>query len=255
MARLMCLILVCLLPPSAARAEVFVRVFAATSLQEVLEAAARDWPGRQQGHRVRLVFAASSTLARQIAAGAPADLYISAHPRWMDWLAKRIGLRGRRPVLGNSLVLIAPAGQTRTLGDVWKPGGLAGLLAGRRLAVGDPSHVPAGLYAKAALRRLDLWTELQGRLARAATARAALALVARGEAPYGIVYRSDARAERRVGIVEALPAKAQPRIRYEAALVGGGLGTASFLTWFAGQASAGAFARFGFRPPPARRPR
>jgi molybdate transport system substrate-binding protein len=254
-----CLAAVFLAAP--ARAEM-VTVFAAASLQEVMgEVAAQQRNASSQGQKrsnqqVRLVFAATSTLARQIARGAPADVFVAAHPRWMRWLAAQPHLRLGRitTILSNRLALVtrAQVGAARPVafGSV----DLAARLDGGRLALGDPAHVPVGLYARAALQKLGLWQQLRGRLAQTANTRAAVALVARGEAPLGIVYRSDAAAERRLRIVALVP-PAHPPIRYQAALVGAKPSAAArvFFERLVRAAAAGRFARLGFDLPKARR--
>lgn len=190
-------------------------VLAAASLQESLTSAADAWTAK--GHaRPVMSFAASSALARQVEAGAPADLFISADEEWMDHLATKglIVPASRADFLANSLVLIAPSGKTprltlgrnmplaRTLGETG------------RLAMADPDAVPAGKYGKASLEALGVWTSIANRVARGENVRAALALVERGEAPLGIVYATDARASGRVGVVGTFPASSHPPIRY-----------------------------------------
>jgi molybdate transport system substrate-binding protein len=178
-------------------------VYAAASLSEVLQQLAADFH-RAGGPEVRISFASTAVLARQIEAGAPADVFIAADRAWMDYLRERSLLQdgSERALAGNRLVLIAPADS-----PVRPPqaGGAALLarapllaaLGSGRLATGDPDAVPLGRYARAALQRLALWDELGGRLVRADDARSALAFVARGEAPLGIVYATDARSEPR----------------------------------------------------------
>lgn len=189
-------------------------VLAAASLQESLTAAADIWA--RKGHsRPVLSFAASSALARQIEAKAPADLFASADEEWMDYLAARgrIAAGSRVSLLTNRLVIVARA-DSRVRLDV-RPGfSLAGALGGKRLALADPDAVPAGRYAKEALTALKVWPGVQGSLARAESVRAALALVARGAAPLGIVYATDARAEPAVRVVGWIPAQAHTLITY-----------------------------------------
>jgi molybdate transport system substrate-binding protein len=191
-------------------------VFAAASLKTALEEVQAAC-----GHGFRTSYAASSALARQIEAGAPADLFISADQEWMDYLESRklIRVETRRDLLGNGLVLIAPVGHAPTL--VIGPGFelTAALGRGGRLAVADPNVVPAGKYAKAALTALGAWDGVSGRLAPAENVRAALLLVSRGEAPLGIVYRTDAAADPGVVIVGAFPDDSHPPIVYPAAVV------------------------------------
>jgi len=189
-------------------------VLAAASLQESLGAAADAWA--RHGHpRPVLSFAASSALARQVAAGAPADLFVSADEEWMDYLAQRrlMRLETRADFLANRLVLIAPAASRLRLA-VGPRMALGAALGSGRLAVADPDSVPAGRYAKTALMRLGAWPQVAGRLARAENVRAALALVARGETPLGVVYATDALAEPRVRVVSEFPASSHAPITY-----------------------------------------
>jgi molybdate transport system substrate-binding protein len=194
-------------------------VLAAASLQESLSAAAGAWA--RAGHaRPVLSFAASSALARQIVAGAPADLFLSADEAWMNDVGGRGLLRAgsRASFLANRLVLIAPAGSAARL--TIRPGfPLARALGSGRLAMADPDAVPAGRYGKAALTTLGVWPAVEKRLARGESVRAALALVERGEAPFGLVYATDARASARVRVVGTFPAASHPPITYPIALL------------------------------------
>jgi len=196
-------------------------VFAAASLKNALDDVNAEYL-RQTGRRVVVSYAASPTLAKQIESGAPADVFVSADLDWMDYLAQRqlIKPRSRVSLLGNRLVLVSPAGAQR---DVTIAPGfpLAGLLGGGRLAMADPDSVPAGKYGKAALEQLGAWASVQTRLARADNVRAALALVSRGEAPLGIVYRTDAAADPRVKIVGVFGEDTHPPITYPAAALAG----------------------------------
>lgn len=189
-------------------------VLAAASLQESLTAAADRWA--RMGHpRPVLSFAASSALARQIVARAPADLFVSADEEWMDAVARAgmVAPGTRRTFLVNALVIVGPAGATQRLYPT--PGfPLAKALGGGRLAMADPDAVPAGRYGKTALQRLGVWPQVAGQVARAENVRAALALVARGAAPLGVVYATDARAEPGVRIVGVFPAGSHPPITY-----------------------------------------
>lgn len=194
-------------------------VLAAASLQESLNAAADAWAA--QGHpRPVLSFAASSALARQVEAGAPADLFISADQPWMDELDKRHLLRPatRSNLLTNALVLIAP--QASRVQVTIRPGFALGAALGQgRLATGAVDSVPAGIYAKQALSRLGVWPQVAGRIAGAQSVRDALALVARGEAPLGIVYATDAMADRRVRVVATFPDSSHAPIVYPLAVL------------------------------------
>lgn len=227
-----------------------VTVFAAASLREALEAIARPWQSAT-GHRVVLVHAASSALARQIEAGAPADLFISADRDWADHLDKR-GLLApgtRTELLRNRLVLIAPAGSAVQV--TLAPGQrLAPLLGGTRLAMGHPEAVPAGKYAKAALQALGAWEDVKDRIAAAESVRAALALVSRREAALGIVYRTDALVDRGVRVVDVFPAGSHPDILYPAARVAASRSGAApaFLAHLQGEEARALWLRHGFLP-------
>lgn len=201
-----------------------VMVFAAASLGDVLTALAPHL-GRG-GAQLRFSFAASSTLARQIEQGAPADIFVSADDDWMDYLVqkKRVVAESRRVVARNRLVVVQrgapaavePAESTEALRAALLPS--AGL---DRIATGDPAHVPVGRYAQAALTQLGLWALVEPRLVRADNVRSALAFVERGEASAGIVYATDALLSRQVRAVARFPEASHPPIRYPAALVAG----------------------------------
>jgi molybdate transport system substrate-binding protein len=189
-------------------------VLAASSMQEALEEAADAWAATGQPRPV-LSFAATSALARQVEAGAPGDLLVSADEEWMDRIeaAGLIAPASRRNLAGNALVLVAPAGEPVSL--ALAPGvDLAPLLGPGRLAIAEPATVPAGRYGKAALTALGAWPQVQDRLAIAENVRAALALVSRGEAPLGVVYATDALAEPGVQVLGTFPAGSHPPIVY-----------------------------------------
>jgi molybdate transport system substrate-binding protein len=222
-------------------------VFAAASLSDALEEADHAFTAATHVP-VRASYAASSVLAKQIEAGAPADVFFSADREWMDYLEQRGLLRSgtRRDVLGNALVLIAPATEPVQLKIA--PGfALLAALNGGRLASADPDSVPAGLYARAALTQLGVWDAVAPRLARAENVRAALAYVARGETPLGIVYRTDAAAEKRVRVVDVFPANTHPPIVYPAALTARAPPQAApYLAFLSGPRAREIFARYGF---------
>jgi len=222
-------------------------VFAAASLTDALEEIDAAFTARS-GVKVKASFAASSVLAKQIEAGAPADVFLSADREWMDYLQQRGLLKAgtRHDLLGNALVLIAPADSTLEL-QIAKGFNLAGALAGGRLSTGDPDSVPAGIYAKAALTQLGVWQSVADRLARAENVRAALAYVARGETPLGIVYKTDAQAEQRVRVVGVFPADSHPPITYPVALTAAARPPAPRYAEFLHSAAAHeAFVRRGF---------
>lgn len=224
------------------------RIFAAASLQTALTRIAAGYRG--PGAPLRLSFGASSAMARQIAQGAPADLFISADEEWMDWLAKRrlIAAGTRRNILSNRLVLIVP--RTSTVALKIGPGmPLAAALRGGRLAMADPVSVPAGKYGKAALMKLGVWDSVAGRLAPAENVRSALAYVARGETPLGIVYATDAHAEPKVRVVGTFPQATHPRILYPAALTKGSPAGRAVLDYLSGPKAMAVFAAEGFLKP------
>ena len=229
-----------------ARAET-VTVFAAASLREALDEIARDFE-RRTAHHVVVSYGASNALARQVEAGARADLFISADADWADDVQRHGRVTARRDLLGNELVLIAPAASRVALRIA--PGfALADALGDRRLALADPQAVPAGKYAKAALESLGAWQAVSLRIAAAENVRAALNWVARGEAPLGIVYRTDALAEPRVRIVDAFPASSHPPIVYPLVVLSGASEAGRALAAaLAADPARAAWQRFGFRP-------
>lgn len=204
--------------PAAADAKAPVVVFAAASLKNALDAIAKDWT-KESGVEVKASYAASSALAKQIEQAAPADLFISADVPWMDYVADKglIDPATRVDLLGNRLVLVAAKDWSK--GDVELKSGadLAGLLGDGRLAMGEPGSVPAGKYGKAALEKLGIWDKVQSKVAGAENVRAALALVSRGEAPLGIVYKTDAAADPNVKVIGTFPDGSHPPIVYPAA--------------------------------------
>ncbi len=222
-------------------------VFAAASLKNALDAVAADFQ-RETGQRVAVSYAASSALARQIEQGAPADLFISADLDWMDYLQARNLIRPdtRQSLLGNRIVLVAPADRAKPV-DL-KPGELSARLGDGRLATAAVQSVPAGRYGKAALEHLGLWAEVLGRLAEAENVRAALTFVSRGEAPLGIVYETDAKADPKVAVVARFPATSHPPIIYPAAITAQSKsgGARAFLDRLRNRRSAETFAREGF---------
>ena len=196
-----------------------VTVFAAASLTNALEEIAKIYR-EKGGGGVKFSFASSSTLAKQIESGAPADIFVSADEQWMDYLAERklIEAPTRSSRLGNVLVLITPAGDKRMV-DI-KPGfDLAGMIGHGKLATGDPAHVPVGRYAQQALTKLGVWDAVGPKIARTDNVRAALLLVERGEAPFGIVYATDAAASGKVHIAGAFPADSYPPVSYPFAIL------------------------------------
>ena len=221
-------------PPAALAGEAPVILFAAASMTAPIEALTRAFNDAHGGAAVTPSFAASSTLARQIENGAPASIYISANRRWMDYLDQRglIDSASRCDLIGNHLVLIAPADSGLEL--VIEPGfDLLSALGGQRLAMGDPDHVPAGIYGRQALEALGVWRSVADRLVRGANVRAVLALVARGEVAAGIVYASDVAVSDRVRMVGRFPAASHDAIIYPAARLAGGGESAAAAAFYA----------------------
>lgn len=223
-------------------------VFAAASLKEALDDAAAAYR-KQTGVPVRVSYAASSALARQIEQGAPADVFFSADLEWMDYLQQRnrLDVATRRSLLGNRLVLIAPRASKARV-DLKRPATLLAALGDGRLAVGQTRTVPAGKYAKASLESLSLWNGVRPRLAESESVRAALMLVARGETPLGIVYASDAKAEPGVRVVATFPEDSHPPIVYPVAALRGARAAqaARFVRWLASPAADALFTKRGF---------
>lgn len=228
-----------------------ITVFAAASLTNALQDIASTY---QQGKEVKIVssFASSSTLARQIEQGAPADLFISADQQWMDYAAqkKTIDEASRYTLLGNDLVLIAPKEAKAQQVDISKTTDWKSLLKGQRLSVGDPDHVPAGIYAKEALQKLGAWETVEPVLARGNSVRAALALVERNETPYGIVYGSDAMASQKVTEVGVFPADSHKPVEYPMAMLKGhdSASVTAFYNYLKGPQAAAVFKHYGFTP-------
>jgi molybdate transport system substrate-binding protein len=223
-------------------------VFGAASLRNALDVVIERYQA-DGGSPVRASYASSSTLARQIEQGAPADLFVSANPQWMDYLEQRDLLRAgsRADLLGNGLVLVAPLDSATTL-EIAPGFDLLDALDGGFLAMGDPDHVPAGIYGRAALERLGVWDAVAPRMARADNVRAALALVARGEAPLGVVYRSDALADASVKVVDDFPRDSHPPIVYPVAIMADSKhpDAAALATLLQSETAGAIFERFGF---------
>jgi molybdate transport system substrate-binding protein len=225
-------------------------VFAAASLTNVMQEVGAAYV-EAGGMAPRFSFAASSVLARQIEAGARADVFFPADQEWMDYLASRGLIRNetRRDVLGNRLVLIAPAGSTTEL-RIAHGFPLASVLGeDGRLATGDPDFVPVGKYARSALTTLGVWGDVADRLVRAENVRVALAYVARGEAPLGIVYATDARAEPKVRVVDDFPADTHLPITYPVAATKiAGARAMAFISFILSERATALFRLSGFVP-------
>ena len=228
-------------------AEQPVRIFAAASLTNALNGIAGEWV--KAGHaRPSLAFAASSALARQIEAGAPADVFASADLAWMDYLDARGKLQPgtRANLVGNSLVMVVPQGRRFPV-KMQRGFDLARAFDGK-LCTGEPGVVPVGIYARDALRNLGWWEALQGRVVGTDDVRTALAFVERGECPLGIVYATDAKISRKVEVLATFPADTHKPIVYPIAAVRGARPeTAAFLQFVTtSRAAAAIFAKYGF---------
>ncbi|MEK1887812.1 MAG: molybdate ABC transporter substrate-binding protein [Phyllobacterium sp.] len=207
------------LPIAPAQAQEKVTVFAAASLKNALDDIAAAWM-KESGKETAISYAASSALAKQIESGAPADIFVSADLDWMDYVAKKnlIKADSRKNLLGNRIVLVAGKDKGEPV-EIKKGFDLAKLLGDGRLAMGAVDSVPAGKYGKEALEKLGVWSSVEKKVAGAESVRAALLLVSRGEAPYGIVYQTDAAADKEVKIVGTFPEDSHKPIIYPIALL------------------------------------
>ena len=233
--------------PVAAQAQRPPLVLAAASLQESLTAAAEAWA--RQGHaKPTISFAASSALARQVEAGAPADLFVSADEAWMNALAKKnlIVASTRVTFLGNRLVVAAPAGSNVRI-PVRPPAALVRVLTAGPLAMADTA-VPAGKYGQASLEKLGVWAQVSPKVVRAENVRATLALIERGAAPLGIVYATDAKASAKVRIAGVVPENTHPAISYPVARLKTSTNpeAEAFRRFLVSRAGKAIFVRYGF---------
>src|SRR5215475_11094379 len=233
--------------PAAAQGK-DVLVFAAASLKNALDDAAGQWQ-RETRKKVSISYAASNTLIKQIEQGAPADIFISADLDWMDYGQQKnlIKPESRGNLLGNRIVLVAPKDTAISVNI--QPGiDLAALLKGGRLAMGNVDAVPAGKYGKAALEKLGAWDGVKDKIAQAENVRAALLLVARGEAPFGIVYQTDTASDPTVKIVGTFPENTHPPIIYPIALTKESTNpdAQAFINYLRSPAARAAFERQGF---------
>ena len=226
-----------------------VLVFAAASTRDAMDAAIQAYPDVDISKiDIRGVYAATSALSRQIIDGAPASIFLSANQAWTDQLEKAGLLRDRRKFLRNSLVLIAPKSTPRP-SPITSAADIIPALSAGRLAISETRGVPAGIYARQALETLRVWPNLKNRLAQTANVRGALLLVERGEAPLGLVYRTDALASPEVVEIWAVPASAHAPIVYPLALLATPTNNpkaAEFFTFLTSPAGRKIFAAHGF---------
>lgn len=232
---------------NAARAD-DVLVFGAASLKNAFDAVNTAWQ-KESGKTAKVSYAGSNALAKQIEEGAPADIFISADTDWMKYLADKdlIDKDSQVQLLGNRIVLIAPKDSAATV-DIEKDFDLAGLLGDNRLAMANVDSVPAGKYGKTAVESLGIWDAVSGKVAQADNVRAALKLVSTGEAPFGIVYQTDAASDPDVKIVGVFPEDSHPAIIYPAALTASSKNpdAADLLKFTQGKEARGLFEAQGF---------
>lgn len=223
-------------------------VFAAASLKNALDEVNAAWKA-ESGKSATISYAASSALAKQIESGAPADIFFSADLDWMDALAGKNLIKSdtRAELLGNAIVLVAPADSTATA-TIEKGFPLAELLGDGKLAMASVDSVPAGKYGKASLERLGVWSGVADKVAQAENVRAALLLVSRGEAPLGIVYKTDAVADKGVKVVGTFPADSHPPIVYPVALTAASRNAdaTTLVTFMKGEKAKALFEKQGF---------
>lgn len=225
-------------------------VFAAASTTNAVTEIGDLFAAKGLGH-ITTSFASSSTLAKQIASGAPANIYLSANIKWMNFLEGKgvVDSASRFNLLGNRIVLVAPLNSSIQRLAINKDLDLAALLGGGgRLSMGDPAHVPAGMYGKKAMENLGLWDQVKDRLAPMKDVRAALVLVERAEAPLGQVYATDAAISKKVRVIGMFPLESHPPIVYPvAAIAGQKTGAAArFLNFLETPEAAAVFEKYGF---------
>lgn len=234
---------------SAGIADEEVTVFAAASTTDAVARIGALFSSRGQG-RMTASFASSSTLAKQIENGAPADVYISANGKWMDYLQarNRIDPASRFDLFSNRIVLIVPEGSPLRAVEVVSHFPLAKLLGEGRLAMGDPDHVPAGIYGKRALEHLEVWDSVRDRIAPMKDVRTALVMVERGEVPLGLVYATDAAISKKVWVVGQFPPDCHPAIVYPVAIIAGRQTPAAqrFVRFLRSPAAEAVFEKHGF---------
>ena len=227
-----------------------VLVFAAASTTNALDEIGALFTAKGLG-TVKASYASSSTMAKQIEQGAPADVFLSADQQWADYLTSRNLLESgsRTDLLSNELVLVAPIDAKVPVIKIEKGFDLAALLGDGRLSTGDPDHVPVGLYAKQALENLGQWQPVQAKLARADSVRTALSFVERGEAPYGIVYATDAAISKKVKVVAAFPGNLHDPVVYPVGLVAGRNNAAAkaYVEFLKSPAAKEIFVKYGFK--------
>jgi molybdate transport system substrate-binding protein len=242
-------LLICMQITAATPPPPQITLFAASSLKESMDAISAQWT-KKSGQKVVVSYAASSALAKQIEQGAPADIFISADREWMDYLQQRnkVAANTRFNLVGNGLVLIVPASSTQASISLNKPDAFLQALGDGRLAVAETGSVPAGRYAKQSLTKMKAWDSVSNKLAQGENVRAAMAFVARGESPLGIVYATDAKAEPKVRVIAIFPDDSHDAIVYPAAAVAATSpeSTKGFLKFLQGSQAKTIFKQAGF---------
>lgn len=249
MARLVILFALCfLLPPRAAIAADSIKVYAAASMTNVISELAARYSDKS-GVKIVTIYAGSSSLARQIENGAPADLYISANTRWVDYLISKqvIQEEGVTVVAENELVLIQPKSRSIDKFDLTDKAGWNQVLLNERIALGQPDSVPAGIYAKQSLTNLTVWDTVKKKIASTNSVRVALALVERGEAGLGIVYKTDALTNDKVSILDTFSNELHDRIEYPMAIVKESEQVKSFADYLTSDDAKQVFTEYGFK--------
>ncbi|MFV0576352.1 MAG: molybdate ABC transporter substrate-binding protein [Vibrio sp.] len=226
-----------------------INVYAASSMTDVIKEIGEKYK-TETGDTLVPVFAGSSTLARQIEQGAPADIFISASTDWMDYLVKKDITKQEKVsnLVGNSLVLVGSQDEANAKIDAKTFKELPELLGEHRLAVGETSSVPAGMYAKDSLEKLGLWKVLEAKTAPSNNVRLTLSLVERGEAPFGIVYKTDAMMSKKVSIVQTFPEDSHAPIVYPAVTLNDKETSQAFFTYLKGEEASQLFKKYGFTP-------
>ncbi len=224
------------------------KVYAASSMTNAIDEIVHDFQ-KKYNITVTPVYGGSSSIARQIMSGAPADIFISANTKWMDYLVDSgvINSDSVTQLARNRLVLIAPIYSSSTSFDLSNARGWVTALDGHRLALGNPSSVPAGMYAKESLATLGVWSEVQDKIAPAKNVRLALALVERGEAPLGVVYKTDAQLTDKVKVIAEFAADTHTAIVYPAAIINDSSESKYFFQYLQSDEANSVFAQYGFQ--------
>lgn len=233
---------------NAANAATNLKVYAASSMTNAIDEIAQNFEEKYDVS-ITPVYGGSSSIARQIINGAPADIFISANTKWMDYLVDKdvISRDNVTSLVRNSLVLIAPQSSELTSFNFSDATAWEKALHGNRLALGNPTSVPAGMYAKESLTTLGVWKEIQTQIAPAKNVRLALALVERGEAPLGVVYKTDAQLTDKVKIVGEFASDTHAAIVYPAAVVNDSTESDQFFQYLKSDEAARVFAQYGFQ--------